>query len=87
MAQIREASLPSGSLVHRSSGGGGGASPEEVAEKAGEMEEEAVGATKAYSGLGAEEMKLEPLQEPKPAHEENLTWSSGGGGGGSGGEK
>ncbi|KAF3812995.1 hypothetical protein GH733_019046 [Mirounga leonina] len=41
------------------------------------MEKEAVGATKACSGQGAEEMKLEPLQERKPAPE-NLTWSDSG---------
>ncbi|KAK2083219.1 Ubiquitin carboxyl-terminal hydrolase 51, partial [Saguinus oedipus] len=50
---------------------GGGASPEEA--------EEAAGATKASWGQEAEEMKLEPLQERKPAPEENLTWSSSGG--------
>ncbi|XP_077921281.1 ubiquitin carboxyl-terminal hydrolase 51 [Halichoerus grypus] len=75
MAQVRDS--PSGSLVRWSSGGGGGASPEEAAEKAGKMEKEAVGAAKACSGQGAEEMKLEPLQERKPAPE-NLTWSDSG---------
>ncbi|XP_003135158.1 ubiquitin carboxyl-terminal hydrolase 51 [Sus scrofa] len=75
MAQVREASLPLGSLVRCSSGDGRGASPEEGAEKAGEMEEEELGAAKAYSGPGAVEMKLEPSQEHKPAPEENFTWS------------
>ncbi|XP_017376950.1 ubiquitin carboxyl-terminal hydrolase 51 [Cebus imitator] len=79
MAQVRETSLLSGSGARWSSGGGGGASPEEAVEKAGKMEEEAAGATKAYWGQEAEEMKLEPLQERKPAPEENLTWSSSGG--------
>ncbi|XP_008587498.1 PREDICTED: ubiquitin carboxyl-terminal hydrolase 51 [Galeopterus variegatus] len=79
MAQVREDFLSSGSMIHWSSGGGGGASPEEVAEKAGEMEEEAVGTVKTSVGPEAEEMKLEPLQERKPAPEENLTWSEGGG--------
>ncbi|XP_058391205.1 ubiquitin carboxyl-terminal hydrolase 51 [Diceros bicornis minor] len=79
MAQVQEASLPSSSWVCWSSGGGGGASPEEAVEKAGDTEEEAVGAAKVCSGQGAEEMKLEPLQERKPAPEENLTWSGSGG--------
>lgn len=66
MAQVRETSLPSGSLVLWSSGGGGGASPKEKAKKAGEMEKDAVGATKACSGQDAKEMKLELLQDHKP---------------------
>ncbi|KAM8895663.1 LOW QUALITY PROTEIN: ubiquitin carboxyl-terminal hydrolase 51 [Lycaon pictus] len=79
MAQVRETSLPSGSLVLWSSGGGGGASPEEKAKKAGEMEKDAVGATKACSGQDAKEMKLELLQDHKPVPEDNLTWSDSGG--------
>ncbi|KAM9042905.1 LOW QUALITY PROTEIN: ubiquitin carboxyl-terminal hydrolase 51 [Megaptera novaeangliae] len=75
MAQVLEASFPSRSLVRWSSGCEGGASLEEVSEKAEEMEEEVLGAAKAYSGQGAEEMKLEPSQKHKPAPEENLTWS------------
>ncbi|XP_029786890.1 ubiquitin carboxyl-terminal hydrolase 51 isoform X2 [Suricata suricatta] len=43
------------------------------------MEKEALGAAKACSSQGAEEVKLEPLQERKPASEENLTWSESGG--------
>ncbi|XP_049500584.1 ubiquitin carboxyl-terminal hydrolase 51 isoform X2 [Panthera uncia] len=43
------------------------------------MEKEAVGEAKMCSGQGAEEVKLEPLQERKPASEENLTWSDSGG--------
>ncbi|XP_044906885.1 ubiquitin carboxyl-terminal hydrolase 51 isoform X2 [Felis catus] len=43
------------------------------------MEKEAVGEAKMCSGQGAEEVKLEPLQECKPASEENLTWSDSGG--------
>ncbi|XP_015300200.3 ubiquitin carboxyl-terminal hydrolase 51 isoform X3 [Macaca fascicularis] len=78
MAQVPETSLPSGSGARWISGGGGGASPEEAVEKAGKMEA-AAGATKASSGREAEEMKLEPLQEPKPVPEENLTWTSSGG--------
>lgn len=49
----------------------------EAAEKAGEMEMEAVG-TKVCVGLGPE-VKLEPLQDRNPAPE-NLTWSGGSGG-------
>nr|XP_019575541.1 PREDICTED: ubiquitin carboxyl-terminal hydrolase 51 [Rhinolophus sinicus]XP_019575542.1 PREDICTED: ubiquitin carboxyl-terminal hydrolase 51 [Rhinolophus sinicus]XP_019575543.1 PREDICTED: ubiquitin carboxyl-terminal hydrolase 51 [Rhinolophus sinicus] len=79
MAQVPEAALSSGSLIRWSSRGGGGASPEKAVEKAGEMEVEAVGTTKACAGQGTEEMKLEPLQERKPAPEENLTWSGIGG--------
>ena len=79
MAQVRETSLPSGSLVLWSSGGGGGASPEEKAKKAGEIEKDAVGATKACSGQDAKEMKLELLQDHKPVPEGNLTWSDSGG--------
>ncbi|KAM9181434.1 LOW QUALITY PROTEIN: ubiquitin carboxyl-terminal hydrolase 51 [Dugong dugon] len=72
MAQVREASLSSCSVPSRNSGAGGGVSLEKVADKAGEMEEEAVGAAKALLGWGAEKFKLKPLQERKPAPKGNL---------------
>ncbi|XP_010598221.2 LOW QUALITY PROTEIN: ubiquitin carboxyl-terminal hydrolase 51 [Loxodonta africana] len=77
MAQVREASLPFCSVAPRNSGAGGGVSLEEVADKAGEMEEEEVGALKACSAGGNEEFKLKPLQEHKPEPERNLKRSGG----------
>ncbi|XP_002720078.1 ubiquitin carboxyl-terminal hydrolase 51 [Oryctolagus cuniculus] len=78
MAQVPEASSFSGSVACWSSRVGGGASPEKAVEKAGKMEEEAVGAAKAYAGREAE-MKVESLEELKPAAKDNLTWSGSGG--------
>nr|XP_020009085.1 ubiquitin carboxyl-terminal hydrolase 51-like [Castor canadensis]XP_020009086.1 ubiquitin carboxyl-terminal hydrolase 51-like [Castor canadensis] len=77
MAQIGDASPSSGSVARRSSGSGGGASAEQAAEKAGTMEEEEMGAAKAYAVQEAE-MKLESGQEPNPVPEKNLMWSGSG---------
>ncbi|XP_071462146.1 ubiquitin carboxyl-terminal hydrolase 51 [Marmota flaviventris] len=79
MAQFREASLSSSSVARWTSGGGGGASQEQGVQKAGKMEAEALGAAMVYAVQEAEEMKLEPWQERKPAPEGNLTWSDIGG--------